>query len=433
MKRGFVLLAICTALSILTFTGCGNQKTQQPDSPDDQNTKLSFWGWVPYNNVVEPMKEALGKKNPLLEVEVQVMDWGAYWDKLTLELANGGGPDVFVMNLDNYDKYKDYMEPLDALAANEAGENWKDLFLPSMLDSSYVEDALKVFPVDFGGQWYIYYNKNLMEELGQKVPATYEEFAEYAKSVEKDSIPVIFGGKEGLNCSYLYFWLANNREPGIVQKAAKGEADFTDAAFIDAFADLTKMMEDKVIPLNSFGVDPTTDQDNLFKGRKSPMVLTGAWQAGALLAGNGLEGSAIENDEIGVMLPPLPSTDNPYVVGALDHGWAINKNSPNKEAAMELLIEWTTGEAANIWLTQLYGIPCAKDVKTDDNALKSDEARKTIGVIGESLDKKLTGPRSTGNAVVDNKTGEVVQAYVQGIMDAEKAAAEMQMAYDSSK
>ena len=125
--------------------------------------------------------------------------------------------------------------------------------------------------------------------------------------------------------------------------------------------------------------------------------------------------------------------DNPYVVGSIDHGWAINKNSKDKEAAMKLVAEWAAGDAAQIWLEELYGIPCAAGVTLDTTNLPSQEAKDTIGVISATLSDQLAGPRSTGNAAVDNKTGEVVQAFVQGMMDAKDATAQMQQAYESSK
>lgn len=452
--RKLCSLLLVVAMMGTILSGCGSEKEQGADTAepsaaaetqqkqeagDGENSSLadaaslSFWGWIPYNNVIEPMTAAFQEEHPDIGVDVQIMDWAAYWDKLTLDLANGEGPDVFAMNLDNYEKYKDYMEPLDELAAQVNGDDWKTLFNGKMLESTYVEEDLKIFPVDFGGQWYVFYNKTLLEELGQSVPNGYQAFADYAKAVENDTIPMIFGGKEALNVAYLYLWLVNNQNPGIVAKAAAGEASFEDEAFIKGFEDLRKMIDDGVIPENSFGIDPTTDADSLFKERKSPMILTGAWQAGAYLAGTQLTDSKIANDEIGVFAMPAPMNDNPYVVGSIDHGWAINKNSKNKEAAMKLITEWAAGDAAQIWLEELYGIPCAAGITLDTTDLPSQEAKDTIGVISATLTDQLAGPRSTGNAAVDNKTGEVVQAFVQGMLDAKDAAAQMQQAYEASK
>lgn len=451
--RKLCSLLLAAAMVGTILSGCGSEKEQGADTAEPSQTagaqqekdtagdtgdsasaaSLSFWGWIPYNNVIEPMTAAFQEENADIDVDVQIMDWGAYWDKLTLDLANGEGPDVFAMNLDNYEKYKDYMEPLDGLAAQVIGDDWKTLFNEKMLESTYVDEDLKIFPVDFGGQWYVFYNKTLLGELGQSVPNGYQAFADYAKAVENDTIPMIFGGKESLNVAYLYLWLVNNQNPGIVSKAAAGEASFEDEAFLKGFEDLQKMMDDGVIPKNSFGIDPTTDADSLFKERKSPMILTGAWQAGAYLAGTQLADSKIAKDEIGVFAMPTPINDNPYVVGSIDHGWAINKNSKNKEAAMKLVAEWAAGDAAQIWLEELYGIPCAAGVTLDTANLPSQEAKDTIGVISDTLSDQLAGPRSTGNAAVDNKTGEVVQAFVQGMMDAKDATAQMQQAYESSK
>ena len=144
------------------------------------------------------------------------------------------------------------------------------------------------------------------------------------------------------------------------------------------------------------------------------MILTGAWQAGAYLAGTQLADSKIAKDEIGVFAMPTPINDNPYVVGSIDHGWAINKNSKDKEAAMKLVAEWAAGDAAQIWLEELYGIPCAAGVTLDTTNLPSQEAKDTIGVISATLSDQLAGPRSTGNCLLYTSISQISVLFVRG-------------------
>ena len=98
------------------------------------------------------MTAAFQEENADIDVDVQIMDWGAYWDKLTLDLANGEGPDVFAMNLDNYEKYKDYMEPLDGLSAKINREYFQVLIHIGAFQHLFVKERFPVIPDHLGGQ-----------------------------------------------------------------------------------------------------------------------------------------------------------------------------------------------------------------------------------------------------------------------------------------
>lgn len=430
MKKLKRFTIILLSLVFVVLSACSKDTASKSEKGTDG---LTFWGWVPFNDQAKEMVSEFKKTNPDTDVSYQIMDWGAYWDKLSLELSNGGGPDVFVINPDNYNKFKDYMEPLDDLAAEVVGADWKDKFDPTILDSVYYEDQLKVFPEVFSSQFYIFYNKTLIKELGYEVPTDFKGWSDLNKKAGNENVSLLFGGKDALNTAYLYFWFVNNVEPGAIEKAVKGELKFTDKVFVDGLENFQKAVKDGVIPNSSFGLDPYPGADNLFKNRKGLAYLTGDWMSGPYLAGTQLKGSAIENDEIGIIPLPNPNGGKAWVAGSLDHGWAINKNSKHKKEAMALISEWTFGKSSELWANTVFQKPAAKDVSLKLDQLKSEEAKTTFEKVQQSMSDAFAGPRSSGIPEVDNKAGEVVQAVMLGSSSTKDAVKEIQKALDSAK
>lgn len=427
MKR-IIAIILLLPVVVLFALGCSSQES----TTNQNNTvSVSFMGWIPYASDVDIMVDKFNDRYPEINVNVTTLDWAAYWEKLTLDLSTGDGPDAFAMNLDYLSKFTDYTEPIDSLAESVIGSDWKDKFKPDMLNSVYTDEKADIMPAGFGGQWYIFYNKTLINELDKEVPNDYIGWAEVCSIADENGTPMVFGGKEAMNTAYLYFWLVNNVEPGIVAKAARGEVSFTDKAFITGFEGFNKFVEDKVIPRESFGIDPTPGADSLFKDRKSIGYISGFWMTGAYLGGSQLDGTAIEDDEIGVAVLPNPFGTKTYVVGSVDHGWSINSSSDQKEAAMKLIAEWTLGSAGEYWQNVLFSIPCGVGVELDASVMKTEEARNTVGIIAESLSTVLAGPRSTGDVTIDNKAGEVVLGTMLGSMTPETALLELQKAYES--
>ncbi|PZE20029.1 ABC transporter substrate-binding protein [Paenibacillus xerothermodurans] len=422
------ILPLVLVLALLA--GCGSPQGEETGAAGGAGdpTTITFWGWIPFNSEMEKIVQAFNQKHPDIKVDYQIMDWNNYWNKLTLDLNTGAGPDVFAMNYGYYAKFKDNMTELTPLADTVIGADWKTKYKQDLLEGAYRDGELRMMPAAFGGQWYIYYNKTLMQEMGFNVPKTYEEWSSFSKLAGSTAIPILFGGKESLNNAYLYHWLVNSIQPGIVQDAAKGKTKFTDEPFVKAFAALQKMYADGLIKESSFGIAANPDADNLFKNRKGAAFLSGFWLTGPLLAGQQLAGTAIEKDELGVALMPNP-LGKETIVGEIDHGWVINENSEHKEAAMKFVSELTTGESAKIWLSALFAQPVAADIAMDYGAIKTEEAKNTVGVIEDSV-KNLVGPRSSGIPEIDNKTGDVIMAVLLGSMTVDEALKQIQAAYD---
>ena len=136
-------------------------------------------------------------ENPDVRVRMQIIPWGTYYDKLTLSLAYGGAPDVFIVHAARLPEYASFgtLRPLDDFYAADAASAalTEANFAPapwraSFYDAKHLALPLDVHPVG------LYYNTRLFEQAGivdengrAKPPATWDEFLEAAKKLTRDT------------------------------------------------------------------------------------------------------------------------------------------------------------------------------------------------------------------------------------------------------
>ena len=400
---------------------------------------LKFMGWQPELQIMnEKMLPIIKEKYPNINVEVEILEWFDYWDKLTISSAAGESADIVAMDVDHIPTFQEYYLGLDELAAEVLGNEWESQYNDGVLDGlrTVSEDgSLKMMPSDVTGLWYVFYNKSICDELGVAVPnGEYEDLARFVKEIkEKDAnvLPVAFAAKEDVNLGYFYLWLASNIENGIVEKAVKGEASFTDDAFVQAFVQLKDMYEKGILAEENFGLDAYPGCDEAFKNRKAAAYLTGEWYLGNYLMGTSLMGTPTENDEFGIVTMQNVEGGTTCMQKYASFGYSVSNECEYKEEAMKVIEEWTQGEAAGEWMNYMACVPAAKAVTVDMENMNSDEAKATYQKAFDDLNSNPSVLRSTLNVELDNKVGEVVVLVIRSGMDVEDALTQIQQTADS--
>ena len=147
------------------------------------NTPLRFWNGFsgPDGSTMKRIVERYNGVNPKARFDMQIIPWNTYYDKVTLGMAFGGAPDVFIMQVSRLPQYA------DAGALQEIGPMVKASGLGP-------NDFVKV-PYEsgfWGGKQYglpldcwpltLYYNRKLFREAGiDHPPTTLAEFLADAK------------------------------------------------------------------------------------------------------------------------------------------------------------------------------------------------------------------------------------------------------------
>ena len=122
MKQPRIITPLLLAALWLALVcgGCAHPPTSRGVARDAQGRiVLNFWNGFtgPDGKTMEVMVDKFQQDNPDVRVKMQIIPWGTYYDKVTLALAYGGAPDVFVCHAARIPEFASFgkLRPLDEL------------------------------------------------------------------------------------------------------------------------------------------------------------------------------------------------------------------------------------------------------------------------------------------------------------------------------
>ena len=181
-----ILIPICLA----AVCGCASHKATR----QRKTMTLQFWNGFsgPDGTTMERIVRQFNREHPDINVRMQIIPWGTYYDKVTLGLAYGGAPDVFILHCDALPRYADSssLNCLDDLVAR--GDLREDDFASRPWHASQWKGKQYAIPLDCHPQG-LYYNVDLFKRAGivdehgnAKPPADLDEFLACAKKLTID-------------------------------------------------------------------------------------------------------------------------------------------------------------------------------------------------------------------------------------------------------
>lgn len=169
------------ALTLLLVGGCKDR------SQVDENTALRFWNGFsgPDGSTMKKIVESYNAENPDGKFDMQIIPWNTYYDKVTLGMAFGGAPDVFIMQVSRLPQYADAgaIEPIGELF-EKSGMQASD-FVETPFKSGFWKGTQYALPLDC---WplTLYYNKKMFREAGIDHPPTnLQEFLDASQKLTK--------------------------------------------------------------------------------------------------------------------------------------------------------------------------------------------------------------------------------------------------------
>ncbi len=144
---------------------------------------------------MEALVNRFQAENLDVRVRMQIIPWGTYYDKLTLALAYGGAPDVFILHAARLPEYASFgtLRPLDGFFASDGAKISASNFAPAPWRASFYDNKQFALPLDVHPVG-MYYNTRLFEQAGivddngrAKPPATWDEFLADARKLTRDT------------------------------------------------------------------------------------------------------------------------------------------------------------------------------------------------------------------------------------------------------
>ena len=104
----FVSKILIFLFILIAFIGCDSSS---------HKIKLKFWNGFtgPDGRTMLKMVRKFNKENPDIQVKMQRIDWGTYYNKLFVAGIGKRGPDIFVVHADSLARfaYADFLRPID--------------------------------------------------------------------------------------------------------------------------------------------------------------------------------------------------------------------------------------------------------------------------------------------------------------------------------
>lgn len=332
---------------ILVFTlaaACGNSNNggnapanQGGEKPAaEEKTKLRIYaqysdedtkGYYDYA-VAELAKEM---PNVELDLEIQAQDDG---QKLKSYAATGNLPDIFNTGLDQINVFR---KSNNILLLDEYVDQFgfKDKMQQSAMNTLYADDG-HVYAFPYAGNEFvlIYYNKELFEQKGVKVPTTKAELMDAIKAFEGTGItPMSIFAKEKWPCVALFDIFATRYNPQGIKALDSGEAKPSDEAYVKAAQDIIDLVNAGMFPkgVTNLNYDQAAA---LFHEGKAAMFVNGQWEIEAATKSLG--------DKAGYMYYPASDAASyeankmAFSGGGSPGGFAVSANSKHKELSAEV-------------------------------------------------------------------------------------------------
>ncbi|MEU8763252.1 sugar ABC transporter substrate-binding protein [Streptomyces sp. NPDC048659] len=339
-RRLLSALAVLATLS-LTATACGSdeQDAGTGGSPKDvaaalkKGGKVTVWAWEP---TLKKAAADFEKKYPNVDVELVNAGTG---DKQYTALQNAiaagsGAPDVAQIEYYALGQFAigKTVEDLSSYGADKYGKT----FTPGPWNAVSQDKAVFALPMDSGPMAF-FYNKKVFDKHGVKVPTTWDEYVEAARTLHKAD-PKIFitndTGDAGATTSLI--WQAGGHP--YKTDGTNVTVNFGDEGTRKYTATWQKLLDEKLVaPISSWS-------DAWYKGLADGSIATlsiGAWMPANLTSG-------VASASGDWRVAPLPQWAAGDRTSAENGGssLAVPKAAKNKELAYAFTEFATTGAGA---------------------------------------------------------------------------------------
>jgi raffinose/stachyose/melibiose transport system substrate-binding protein len=355
-KKLYLVLSIVAAFSML-LAACGSNATpttapdggqaSQPPAAEKVTLRVLVHQNPPMVAFMEEFNKKFQEKYPNITVDMAVVNAN---DLSTVTQTRLTANDVDVVDMFGFaNAAQPYMKQVDP-------PNWQQLIDAGLLmdltdqpfvknyDAAAIRDAGtyngKVYEINLGRVSYsgIYYNKDLFAANNVKVPTTWSELVTACETFKAAGIPCMTaGGKDGWPIFVGAYGLIGSIYPdqaALVEGLWTGTIKWNDAKSLVMWERMQVYARD-MMEEGASGIAGDAAPGRFASGAVA-MFPGGTWYAPAIDAAQ----PAFEWGYI-----PFPGSDNPddnkYLFGKYDQGWAVAANTPNKDAAMLYLTEFS--------------------------------------------------------------------------------------------
>ena len=359
MKKRVLAMILGTAMLLGILAGCGGGPAAGSQNPEGGKT-IKVW-IPPYAKSDAELTDQMFwdqqfdafEKEHDCTVQVEILPWDGYKQKVTTGLISNEGPDVVYIDTP-YDLVETgAFEPLDSYFSAEETEQYLYWDLGQIMGKQYIA------PMLVGNASVMYCNMDILKKAGfDRPPETWDELIEYSLAIQEkvpDVQPFLQNwggsGKGVLMVSWLpYYW-----QTGESFLDAEGKPSINNAGGLKTVEFLKSLMDKGIFDET---ITATENPKDLFQEGKVAMYV-------------GDTGSAKKNTEAGINWSVIPALKGPSGIQATwiaADSLAIASNSKNKELAAAALKYMLSAPVMDAFHEKMYAMcPITKDAKFYDD------------------------------------------------------------------
>ncbi|WAA12051.1 ABC transporter substrate-binding protein [Fervidibacillus halotolerans] len=389
MKKLIYVLLSLSLVFTLAACNSSDEDSGKSDDSKDQSITLAVWASSPAeSNALEETVKSFEEKTGI-DVEIEVIQ-DNFQDAITARFAAKNAPDVFYLEAYVAPKFINSGVLLDI---TDEVEDPDDFYQPLLNAFKDQDGNLYALPKDYS-TLATYVNTDLLEKAGytiEDVPSDWEGLVEFAKELqtklEDGQAAMVF---DGTMARHLSSFIASGLNP----VKDDGKADFTSSQkALDYLQSIVVGQDGGYIlsPQIDLGMDWS---GAAFGANKAVIMIEGNWVLSALKQ---------DYPDVQYKVLPAPTVNGKQQTMIFTVGYAISKNTKNKDAALQF-VKYMTGEGQQQWSEGSGTLPTRISVAekmnlTEDPNLKEHvEGAKygtpwtsgiTLPIISQSFDNQF--------------------------------------------
>ena len=398
-------------------------------------TSVSLWTWSPITRTAEKMIDAFEKANPDITIDYTNYNYNPeYLQALSAASASDNLADIVGLQPGSLTQtYSDYLIDLSDYAKAEWGDDWTSVYdnvtqSQLQLGNKDGDDGHYILPIETQ-DIYVEYNKTLFEQLGLKVPTTYDELVEVSKTLRDNGYaPLFFGGADGWQHVNLLLMCTSQISDTLFDECQNGEKAWTCDEMKQAMTNYKKLFDDGVMQDGSLSSTSYSDGTTLFLAGQAGMMLLGSWWAQEYTSED--VSDAVANwDYDYFYLPALEEgLSDSKAIGGVDFGYGITKNCENPDLAWKALVSFATGEGAQEIANDMNNHLSYPNIEPDTSAMVERDGLQNVvdefNRSGKDIAAGLVNQR-IAEPTIETAIQEAMQGLIGGTYSVDEATQHM--------
>lgn len=438
MKKKVLALLLCATM-VMGLAACGSKEVSSEVPAEEtgveenaegvEGTTIKLSSWHLTDDAAKAAFEGWNALNTGVTVENEVLDYDAYIQNLKIELASGGGPDVFVLQAGSLlTEFGEYVVDVSGRAADAWGDDWETQFLPLYMEMvKDTEGNLVGLPIGSGtGVAFMWTDTDTLAKYGvTEAPRTYDELKAACEKVRAaGGVATVSDVNQSWAAIDLFMNIAGDVNQEKMYAAIEGEADWTDPDMVQAFDIYQKCFTEGIFADGQMG---GIDKKLYFgQERTSPFCLEGSW-INANIQLNDFYDVAIENGAVYDICTIDWNGDGKAapVTNTVEAVLCINKNSDNVDAAWQFVEYFAIEGIEAIINDTMLTFPSTVDFELTNSSFKP-AAAEAFNIVTEKMSDGTAGYREIAYADLKQEICDQIELLALSETTPEAAAAAVQ-------